>query len=648
VNIDNYIDLFLQESREHLQNMNHELLNLEQNPDDNESLHSIFRYAHTLKGMAATMGFEQITGLNHQMENLLDRLRENKIDLSPEIIDLLFQSVDVLSDMIESVATGSNETFDVESLVRKLENRDINDAVTDETRKVNDNPELELTPAEQNIFNEASEKGLNVFHLAIEIAPDCIMKSVRAFMVINSLEKLGQILKSIPDSQDLEDEKFDNEFFIILTTPVYEDTIQEAMHKISEISIKHIKPFNNTFTNANNRQSNTNSGDYNNTQINQTVRVDIGKLDKLMNLVGELVINKSRLEQIAKTANDSALSETVIQINKITSDLQNITMGARMVPIEQVFNRFPRMVRDLSKELGKDIDLVMEGKETELDRKIIDEIADPLVHLVRNSIDHGIESPEDRVKSGKPGGGTLKLIAKQEGNSIVIIVQDDGRGLNTEDIKEKALEKGVVTLQELEQMDEISIFNLVFIPGFSTAAEVSDISGRGVGLDVVKATIQSLNGSIMVESTPGEGTTFTISLPLTLAIIQALMVSVGSEIYAIPLANIVEITAAEKNEIKKVQGQKVVVLRGNVLRLINLGELLEVEQSQNDMNDKFYVVVIRKNHQQIGLIVNELIGLQEIVISSLGRLLLGTPGISGAAVLGDGSISLIIDISTLF
>ncbi len=489
---------------------------------------------------------------------------------------------------------------------------------------------------------------MNIYHLTIETSPDCVMKSVRAFMVFNNLEKIGQIVKSIPDSRALEDENFENEFTIILVTSAYEDDISKAINQISEVSIQQIKSMNTASGTREVPRQNTSSGDNNNTKINQTVRVDIGKLDKLMNLVGELVINKSRLEQISKMANISALNETVIQINKITSDLQNITMGARMVPIEQVFNRFPRMVRDLTKKLGKDIDLVIEGKETELDRKIIDEIADPLLHLVRNSIDHGIENPEDRKRSGKPAQGTLRLAAKQEGNSIVIIVEDDGRGINVEDIKRKAVEKGFISQQELEQMDEASIINLIFVPGFSTATEVTDISGRGVGLDVVKATIQSLNGTISVENRPGQGTIFTISLPLTLAIIQALMITVGQEIYAIPLANIAEITAVEKHEIKKVQGQEVVVLRGNVLRLINLAELLEVAELEDDINEKLYVVVIKKDHQYIGLTVNELIGLQEIVISSLGKLLHGTPGISGAAVLGDGNISLIIDIGTLF
>jgi len=646
VNTNNYMDLFLQESREHLQSINDELLELEQNPGNKDALNSVFRYAHTLKGMSATMGFEKITELNHKMENLLDNLRENRLNLSTEIIDLLFQSVDILGEMVESVASGNNKDFDIENLISKLESFDKIDAV--DTAAASENTNIEFTREEQELLDEANEKNLNIYHLTIETSPDCVMKSVRAFMVFNNLEKIGQIVKSIPDSRALEDENFENEFAIILVTSAYEDDISKAINQISEVSIQQIKSLNTASGTREVPRQNTSSGDNNNTKINQTVRVDIGKLDKLMNLVGELVINKSRLEQISKMANISTLNETVIQINKITSDLQNITMGARMVPIEQVFNRFPRMVRDLTKKLGKDIDLVIEGKETELDRKIIDEIADPLLHLVRNSIDHGIENPEDRKRSGKLAQGTLRLVAKQEGNSIVIIVEDDGRGINVEDIKRKAVEKGFISQQELEQMDEASIINLIFVPGFSTATEVTDISGRGVGLDVVKATIQSLNGTISVENRPGQGTIFTISLPLTLAIIQALMITVGQEIYAIPLANIAEITAVEKHEIKKVQGQEVVVLRGNVLRLINLAELLEVAELEDDINEKLYVVVIKKDHQYIGLTVNELIGLQEIVISSLGKLLHGTPGISGAAVLGDGNISLIIDIGTLF
>lgn len=477
-------------------------------------------------------------------------------------------------------------------------------------------------------------------------------------MVFNSLEKLGEVVKSVPPVQDIEDEKFEKDFIVVLITDKTQNEIAKVLNQISEVEVKEIGSLGlingSTPQETNSVQEisflskteDTKKGI--NNKISQTVRVDISKLDKLMNLVGELVINKTRLEQIFRTNDLSALNETAEQIDRISADLQTVVMDVRMVPIEQVFNRFPRMVRDLAKELGKEINLIMEGKETELDRTVIDEIADPLVHLIRNSIDHGIESLEERRKKGKPAQGTLRLSAKQEGNSIIILVEDDGQGINLEKVKSKALEKGIITTNQLEQMDENSIVDLIFSPGFSTASQITDISGRGVGLDVVRSKIQSLKGNVAVESKEGQGSKFTIKLPLTLAIIQALMVKVGPEIYAIPLANINETTSINLNDIKKVQDQEVMVLRNHVLPLVRLAKVLEVPNMDNYESEELFVVVVRKNNKFIGLIVNELIGQQEIVISSLGKFLNGVPGIAGAAILGDGTVSLILDIGTLF
>jgi len=650
VSINQYLDLFLEESREHLQSFNDEMLKLEQNPGNKDSLNTIFRDIHTLKGMAATMGFEQVTTLSHKLETLLDKLRSNSILLTPELADLLFNGVDILNGMIETIASGENKVFDIELFLEKLDyfNKDTKNN-TANTENKTENIDLELSKLEKKLIMEAKKKNLSAYQIEVEFDTGCLMKSVRAFMVVNTLEKLGEIIKTVPHTQELESENFNNCFTVLLLTNYSPPNIMEAMSSISEITLKRIQVINGEDSVAKSPDHGSDDNyrkEMNNHTLSQTVRVDISKLDKLMSLVGELVINKSRLEQIFKQNNFSALNETVVQINKITSDLQNVVMSTRMVPIEQVFNRFPRMVRDLSKELGKQINLVMEGKDTELDRKVIDEIGDPLVHLVRNSIDHGIEPAEERQHLGKPIQGTLELAAKQEGNSIVIIVKDDGRGIDVEKIKAKALEKGMFTDQELELMDEASIINLIFSPGFSTAATVTDISGRGVGLDVVKAKIQSLNGSIIVESQVSQGTVFTIKLPLTLAIIQALMIDVSSEVYAIPLANIVETTAFMRSKIKTVQGQKVIVLRDNVLRLVNLAEVLETPVRSAEQ-DRLNVVVVKKDQQQIGLVVDGLLGLQEIVISSLGKLLRGIEGISGAAVLGDGKVALILDISTL-
>ncbi len=381
-------------------------------------------------------------------------------------------------------------------------------------------------------------------------------------------------------------------------------------------------------------------------KIKQTVRVDIDRLDKLMNLVGELVMHKGRLEQIGATHKVTDLNETIEQIDRITTDLQSVVMKVRMVPIEAVFNRFPRMVRDLAKDLDKEVEFLLEGKETELDRTVIDEIGDPLVHLLRNALDHGLESTQERVAKGKPRQGNVILRARHEGNNVYIDVEDDGAGINPDRIADKAIEKGLITAKEAENLSKEEIINLLFTPGFSTATNVTDISGRGVGLDVVKTKIESLSGEIFVDSRPGSGTKFRIKLPLTLAIIQALMVAVKDEIYAIPLSSVDETTVITMRDIKTIQSQEVIMLRGNVLPLFRLTSLIDLPSESSD--EEMYVVVVRKADRQIGLVVDTLIGQQEIVIKALGKILTGISGIAGAIVAGDGNVRLILDINTLF
>ena len=503
------------------------------------------------------------------------------------------------------------------------------------------------------------------YYFKVLLDETCVMKSVRAFMVFNTIEKYGEIIKSIPHTQEIEDENFDREILVYVVSNEEMDTIKTAINNISEVKVveecaltgearaaveedrDEVRDIGQMVVHGDKEKADAGVASKDNKFAQKTVRVEISKLDKLMNLVGELVINKTRLEQIHNAGDRASLNETIEQVGRITTDLQDIVMYVRMVPIEQVFNRFPRMVRDLSKELNKEIEFIMEGKETELDRTVIDEIGDPLVHLIRNSIDHGIESADQRIQAGKSPIGKVRIAAKQEGNSVLITVEDDGAGINTEAVRRKAVERGVITEEESGSMAEQVINNLIFEAGFSTAKEVTDVSGRGVGLDVVRQKINSLRGSVHLESRRGEGSRFVIKLPLTLAIIQALMIKVKEEVYAVPLANIDETTSVYQEEIKNVQGQQVMVLRGSVLPLIDLEEVLEVK-SDLPKEQELYVVVVRKSDQRIGLVVSELIGQQEIVISSLGGLLNGTTGIAGAAILGDGTVSLILDISTLF
>ncbi len=668
-----YLDLFLEEAAEHVQTLNQNLLKLEHNPERIDLLDEIFRAAHTLKGMSATMGYDSIAGLTHKMENLFDMLRERKISLDAKVFNCLFKSADALDGMLEGIREGETEPVNVDKIVKELgmlENGSFeigSEAVQDDETNKNTEQWDELNEYEQNLVKTAVEKGFYVWRMFIEIHPECLMKGVRAFMIFKSLEGRGEIIKSVPAVQDIEDENFDSSLVLYYISADSEESIRKEMNKISEIKVENIdkisakKEVLNNNTENDNRNSNINGSNNNKKErnkpegivdisgkkqkIHQTVRVDINRLDSLMSLVGELVINKTRLEQINASNKIEDLNETIERINSITGDLQTVVQNARMVAIEQVFNRFPRMVRDLAKDLGKEVELIVEGKETELDRTVIDEIGDPLVHLLRNALDHGLESTQDRIATGKNSCGVLQLKAKQEGNHVIISVEDDGRGIELDSIIDKAVENGLAARTELESMDERELLSIIFEPGFSTSQEITDLSGRGVGLDVVKNKIQSLSGDVYVTTKKGKGTKFTIKLPLTLAIIQALLVRSGKEVYAIPLANIDETTSLEEQDIKNVQSQQVILLRGSVLPLVDLKKALSVPGSTKE--NELYVVVVRKGEQQIGLVVDELIGQQEIVINSLGRHLSGIPGIAGASILGDGKVSLILDIATL-
>jgi len=661
LDVSRYLDLFLEESMEHLQTLNLGLLSLEKDSNRLDLLDEIFRAAHTLKGMSATMGYDPVAQLTHKMESLLEKIKERKILLNQEIVNTLFQCVDALEKMLLMIREGETPELDLKNLLKKLNNLEKSQVIKEveqERNKQKSPPKFQQEELESgfneyeiNVIHEALSKGFNVWKIMISLSPDCLMKSVRAFMVFRNLESLGEIIKAVPPVQDIEDEKFDREFTLFLVSKEESTEIEQALN-ISEIAIKSMEKVKVKKSKGSvphkpiKTKNKTQFASGKKHQVYQTVRVDIGRLDKLMNLVGELVINKTRLEQIYLSNDWRGLHETIEQINHITTDLQMVVQNVRMVSIEQVFNRFPRMVRDLTKELGKEVDLILEGKDTELDRTVIDEIGDPLVHLIRNAIDHGLEPPKEREVSHKSPTGMLKLSAKHEGNQVSICVEDDGRGLDVEAIRCKVLENKIVTKSQLETMDEQAIVNLIFESGFSTAKVVTNVSGRGVGLDVVKNKIVALNGQVSVETKKGQGTRFLIKLPLTLAIIQALLVKVQEEIFAIPLVNIDETTDLEPKKIKNIQGQPTMVLRGKVLPLVYIKKILEVpgDKEAEELN----VVVVQKGKQKIGLVVEDLIGQQEIVISSLGKLLSGLPGIVGASILGDGTVALILDIGTLF
>ncbi len=654
MDLSRYMDIFVAESQEHLDNLNKNLLLLEKNPDNKSVLNEIFRSAHTLKGMAATMGLERMAELTHEMETVLTFLKEGKIVVKQDIIDLLLSCLDDLNAMIRSFVKEGKEPCIAQGLIDAL--RNLSECGSDQSQEQTKSSYFEFNEYELSVLEASKESNYMSYHIKIELAEGTVMKSARAFMVFRCLEDFGQIIKCIPPVQDLEEEKFDNSFEIFLITLEDAEKITTALNSISEVKVASITEVNierslSSITPAVHSQKDDSEAE--NFIISskalhlKTVRVDIDRLDDMMNLVGELVINKTRLEQIASGYRMSEMEEAIEQMGRLTTDLQSLVMKVRMVPIRQVFDRFPRMVRDISHSLHKDVELVIEGEQTELDRTVIDEIGEPLVHLIRNALDHGIEPPDVRAAVDKPRTALLRLAARQEGNNVIIEVEDDGEGIDINDIRKQAINKGFVDPREGELLDDKAVLNIIFEQGFSTNNTVNDISGRGIGMDVVKAKIESLNGTIDIETEKGKGTKVIINLPLTLAIIQALLVKVGEEQYAIPLHSIDETTFLIPEQIKMVQNYEVFLLRDMVLPLIRGSRLLEVPTADQKNSEEF-VVVVHKGKQRLGLVVDQLVGQQEIVIKPLGNLLAGIPGIAGATILGNGQVATILDVNSLF
>lgn len=697
-----YLEIFIEESNEHLQHMNEVLMELENNTDDLNLLNEIFRIAHTIKGMSGTMGYTRTANLTHEMENVLHLVRNKEIPVTETIINILFECFDALEEYINTLtASGQEGDLDSSELNQKLKDiaKSKGTSAVESTRKnfslktsATAVSEVEAPPAAQDsnfnltledipetVIKQASENGFFTFKVKIILQDGCMLKAARSFIVFNTLEQHGEIIKSWPIAEDIEDERFDNEFEVLYITKLSkEETRDEVMHisEIKEVIVaetdlvvtspaKSDQPASKQADTAihtlevpdeevpeklNLKATKDPDADKTGTakgKTSKTVRVDIDRLDNLMNLVSELIIIKTRLEDYESADNHQNNLEAVEYLERITTSLHDAVMKVRMVPVERVFNRFPRMVRDLAKDLGKNIKLNMSGEETEVDRTVIDEIGDPLIHLIRNSIDHGIESPVERSERGKSEHGTVSLRAYPDGNTVVIEVEDDGNGINVERVAQKALEKGIVTREEVESMSQMELTMLLFKPGFSTAAVVTDLSGRGVGLDVVKTKIESLGGNVEIINNLGKGSKFLIRLPLTLAIIQALMVIMGNEKYALPLNNIKEITTIKTASISKIQEQEVVLYRNSTLPILRLGEILGVEGSSRD-KEELTIVIVKKGAQEVGLVVDSLIGQQEIVIKSLGKYLTGIKTIAGATILGNGSVALIVDPNQLF
>ena len=671
-----YMDMFLDESHEHLQSLNEGLLRLEENMEEIDAVNDIFRNAHTLKGMSATMGFAKIAELTHEMEDVLDLVRKSQLKLNEDIIDTLFKCLDSLEQMVDSVGNGEAEdVVDVSDLVAKLSSISKGTpapaAAAAPAGAVAptggaDGTDLDLDDIDLDVMKKAKEAGMNMFHVKVTLMETCVLKAARSVMVMHALDEIGDVIKSIPPAEDLEQEKFERSFDVLVATSSDAEAVQNAVDTVSEIediavsavdpdkigkeaapapaaapaaAVPAAKPA------AKKEKGKPAAAPAKKQHQSQSVRVDIEKLDTLMNLMGELVINKVRLEQIGQTHRLADLMETLEQMDRVTGDLQNIVMKVRMVPVSAVFNRFPRMVRDVSKELGKEINLTIEGEETELDRTVIDEIGDPIMHLLRNSLDHGVESPDKREAKGKPRTGEVGLIARHEGNNVVIMITDDGAGIDADKIRKKAVEKGMISQSEADSLDDADAVRLIFLPGFSTAEKITDISGRGVGMDVVRSKIEALSGHVDVETHIDEGSVFKIKLPLTLAIIQAMLVRVQEEMYAIPLTSIDSTINIEPSDIQTVQNKEVIVLRGEIIPIIRMEEALQVPHTKD--SDEHFVVVVHAGEAKAGIVVDNLIGQQEIVIKTLGNLFAGLKLFGGATVLGDGRVALILDVATM-
>lgn len=646
------LPIFLAEVDEHLQTLDEILVQLEQAEERPELLQSAFRAAHTLKGMAGIIGHHRMTDLTHALETALDSVRKGMLHITTPLIDLCLDAVDGLRLLRDEVVTGEACEVDVEQLVEGFER--IHGTAMEASSR-----EEPLAHLAEGVAG-SRDGSLSV---EVHIDPASVASAARAFQVMMTLQEVGEILEMWPTLDQIETAAPVQVFRARVASRVEPAEVARRVAQISEVLDIKIngqaagadvqKPSAVRETRPDPGTGGRGHGQRNTAEM--TVRTSVERLDKLMNLVGELITDRNHLYQLRayfeqeKRGNGAVdrLAETVTHLGRITDQLQEEVMSIRMLPVASVFHKFPRMVRDMAQKTGKQIDLVIHGEDTELDRSMLEEINDPLIHLVRNSVDHGIEMPEERIAAGKPPRGTITLTARHEQGRILLTVSDDGRGIDPDKLRKAAVQKGLLSAEEVAALSDDQAIDLIFMPGFSTAEKVTDISGRGVGMDIVHTNIQHVNGSIQVETKKGEGTTFQISLPLTLAIVPTLLVRVNEVVLAIPLVMITETLRISREEIQTIRGQPVTMLRGSVLALINLKDLFGI-QGKRLLSEKYiYAVVVHSGKQRVGLVVDTLIGEEEVVVKSLGALVGEIPGISSAAILGDGKVALIVDVPGL-
>ncbi len=606
---------FLIEAFELVEQIDQDLVELENNPEDLELLNRIFRVAHTIKGSSSFLNFDVLTRLTHHMEDVLNKARRDELKITPEVMDVILESVDMMKALLQCIKENSSDTecgIEIDDICNRF------DAIS------------------QGKPLEALEESTEI---AEEKAPEPQPEP-----------------EEEPDYANMSDEEVEAEIQRLLEEKMKEKEAKKAKKKSAEPKKQAQKPaaaapVKQTSSPA---KADASAPKKVASTPEQTIRVEVKRLDHLMNLIGELVLGKNRLLKIYDDVEEryegekflEELNQVVSSVSLVTTDLQIAVMKTRMLPVSKVFNKFPRLVRDLSRELNKEIELVTIGEDTELDKSIVEEIGDPLVHMIRNSCDHGIESPDEREAKGKPRKGTVKLKAYNEGNQIVIAIEDDGAGMDPEFLKMKAIEKGVITEREADQLSDKEAYALIFRPGFSTAAKVTGVSGRGVGMDVVKTNIEKLNGIIDIDSELGKGSVFKLKIPLTLAIMQSLLVSVQEEFFAIPLASVLETVRISMDEIYTIEGKNVLRLRNEILSLVRLSDMFGVEQVF-DGGEHVYVVIIGLAESKLGIIVDGLVGQEEIVIKSMGDYLQGIEGIAGATIRGDGGVTLITDVAAM-
>ncbi|WP_418791314.1 chemotaxis protein CheW [Phosphitispora sp. TUW77] len=688
------LKIFLEEAEEHFQTLEEELIRMEKEEFNEDLMQEIFRASHTLKGSSATIGHNRMAQLTHAMENVLDKLRKRQIEVSSHLIDILFECLDCLRVLRDEIINNEQSDLDLKDILYKLAlvvetdiapvEKEAAPLVASEVSPVQEggacqkmfDGKLELSWEEKDAIQHGVEEGAFPYFIRLKFNMEPEMAAVRIFVTMMAFGEMGDVIKSIPTAEEIEKEKVSNCLDMIVTSKVEAEYIKKLIKELPDIeefdlSIINTSQFlsgqrnNNEETartdvnkSALKEEKNDKAGDgikkLNSVKTNRTVRVDVELLDGLMNLVGELVIDRTRLFQILNQMESEYemdemsqdLGRTSVHIARVTTQLQEHIMKARMLPVENLFNKFPRMVRDLSQKAGKEVNFIMTGQETELDRSIIEEIGDPLIHLLRNAVDHGLELPEERESMGKNRVGHLKLQASHEENHIIITIKDDGKGINPEAVKQSGIKKGLISEEQARRLTDKEAINLIFLSGLSTVKKVTDVSGRGVGMDVVRNNIEKINGAIEINSIVEKGTEIKIKLPLTLAIIRALLVSIGEAVYAIPLSTVTETIRINKQQIEYVNNHEVIVVRGKALPLIRLKTVFSgcIEEGEKE---KLFIVVVNLAGQQVGLVVDSLVGEQEIVIKSLGKYVGDVQGISGATILGDGNVALIVDVSNL-